>query len=46
VHLEEQQRQQAAELQRQAELKKQREDKKQLQKQKASLVEQLAEKDQ
>jgi len=46
VHLEEQKRQQAAELQRQAELKKQQEDKRQLQKQKASLMEQLAEKDQ
>ena len=46
VHLEEQKRQQAAELQRQAELKKQQEDKRQLQKQKASLMEHLAEKDQ
>jgi len=46
VHLEEQQRQQAAELQRRAELEKQQEDDRQLQKQKASLMEQLAEKDQ
>jgi len=43
VHLEEQQRHQAAELQRRAELEKQQEHNRQLQKQKASLMEQLAE---
>ena len=46
VHLDEQQRQQAAELQRRAEFEKQQEHSRQLQKQKASLMEQLAEKDQ
>ena len=44
VQLDEQKRQQAAELQR-AELEKKQEDKRQLQKQKASLMEQLAKKD-
>ena len=46
AHLDEQKRQQAAELQRRAELEKQQEDKIQPQKQKASLMEQLPEKGQ